>query len=176
MTPVPFDRAGLKGASGYGHPDVGTRSPSHGQATPAPDLSLAAIAQRTSLGQASVQQPRSGAGLAACGVERWAVKTLTDRDADEVDFTAKRTTVDRLRLLLRPAHLGARVPPVSALTRACGRASASSFTYLRGRAMITGVGPFDFKHGQTGVAPNAIELHPVIGFDLVSATCTRTAG
>ncbi len=28
---------------------------------------------------------------------------------------------------------------------------------------ITGVGFFDFEHGQSGVAPNAIELHPVLG-------------
>lgn len=27
---------------------------------------------------------------------------------------------------------------------------------------VTGVGFFDFDHGQTGVAPNAIELHPVV--------------
>jgi hypothetical protein len=27
---------------------------------------------------------------------------------------------------------------------------------------ITGVGFFDFRHGQRGLAPNAIELHPVI--------------
>ncbi len=27
---------------------------------------------------------------------------------------------------------------------------------------ITGVGFFDFAHGQTGLAPNAIELHPVL--------------
>jgi hypothetical protein len=27
---------------------------------------------------------------------------------------------------------------------------------------ITGVGFFDFIHGQRGVAPNAIELHPVL--------------
>ncbi len=31
---------------------------------------------------------------------------------------------------------------------------------------ITGVGFFDFKHGQTGLAPNGIELHPVIGFEV----------
>jgi hypothetical protein len=36
-------------------------------------------------------------------------------------------------------------------------------------ATITGVGFFDFDHGQTGVAPNAIELHPVLGFG--RATC-----
>jgi hypothetical protein len=51
-----------------------------------------------------------------------------------------------------------------AFIRACGFTSSSHFTLLRGTATITGVGFFDFQHGQTGVAPNAIELHPVIGF------------
>jgi hypothetical protein len=32
------------------------------------------------------------------------------------------------------------------------------------RACVTGVAFFDFLHGQTGVAPNGIELHPVLGF------------
>jgi hypothetical protein len=32
------------------------------------------------------------------------------------------------------------------------------------RARVTGVAFFDFLHGQTGVAPNGIELHPVLGF------------
>jgi hypothetical protein len=32
------------------------------------------------------------------------------------------------------------------------------------RAAVTGVAFFDYDHGQTGVAPNAIELHPVLGF------------
>jgi len=32
------------------------------------------------------------------------------------------------------------------------------------RARVTGVAFSDFKHGQTGVAPNAIELHPILGF------------
>jgi hypothetical protein len=35
------------------------------------------------------------------------------------------------------------------------------------------VGFFDFWHGQNGVAPNAIELHPVLGF---SGTCRRSGG
>lgn len=51
-----------------------------------------------------------------------------------------------------------------AIERACGAASASSFTRLRGTATIDGVGFFDFKHGQRGAAPNAIELHPVLRF------------
>ena len=32
------------------------------------------------------------------------------------------------------------------------------------RARVTGVAFFDFLHGQTGVARNGIELHPVLGF------------
>jgi hypothetical protein len=32
------------------------------------------------------------------------------------------------------------------------------------RARVTGVAFFDFEHGQTGVAPNAIELHPILAF------------
>jgi len=32
------------------------------------------------------------------------------------------------------------------------------------RARLTGVAFFDFNHGQTGVAPNAIELHPILAF------------
>jgi hypothetical protein len=53
---------------------------------------------------------------------------------------------------------------------ACGSISSSSFTDLRGRVRITGVGFWDEDHGQTGVAPNAIELHPVLAF---SRSCSR---
>ena len=55
----------------------------------------------------------------------------------------------------------------AALVRACGYPSSSSFTPLNGTATITGVGFFDFFHGQTGVAPNGIELHPVLAFSHV---------
>jgi len=30
--------------------------------------------------------------------------------------------------------------------------------------LLPGVAFFDFDHGQTGVAPNAIELHLILGF------------
>lgn len=33
------------------------------------------------------------------------------------------------------------------------------------QATVVGVGFFDFLHGQTGVAPNGIELHPVLSID-----------
>ena len=32
------------------------------------------------------------------------------------------------------------------------------------RARVVGVAFCDFKHGQTGVAPNTIELHPILDF------------
>jgi hypothetical protein len=36
------------------------------------------------------------------------------------------------------------------------------------RARVVGVAFFDYRHGQTGVAPNGIELHPVLGFACLS--------
>jgi hypothetical protein len=45
-----------------------------------------------------------------------------------------------------------------------GMPSADRFTAVNGTATITGVGFFDFLHGQRGVAPNGIELHPVLDF------------
>ena len=62
-----------------------------------------------------------------------------------------------------------------------GRATATrrrQMTKARGlvqvcsRARVTGVAFFDFKHGQTGVAPNAIELHPVLAFRCLSGAGT----
>ena len=47
-----------------------------------------------------------------------------------------------------------------------------SFTNLSGTATLTGVGFFDELHGQTGVAPNGIELHPVLSF---SGSCSGPA-
>jgi hypothetical protein len=54
----------------------------------------------------------------------------------------------------------------------------SSFINLSGSATVTGVGFFDVLHGQTGVAPNGIELHPALAFSFgtASATTTTTTG
>ncbi len=57
-----------------------------------------------------------------------------------------------------------------AFVAACGSPS-TSFKRLSGTATISGVGFFDQIHGQKGVAPNGIELHPVVGF--TGATCGR---
>jgi len=40
--------------------------------------------------------------------------------------------------------------------------ATTSFQTANVPVQITGVGMFDFLHGQTGVAPNGIELHPII--------------
>jgi hypothetical protein len=49
------------------------------------------------------------------------------------------------------------------LMDACGRPTPR-LTALDGTATVTGVGFFDYDHGQAGVARNAIELHPVLRF------------
>jgi hypothetical protein len=69
----------------------------------------------------------------------------------------------------RSAMLSAR----SSVLRACGPAPNSYFTSLRGSATITGVGFFDVRHPlpQRGVAPNDIELRPVLEFR--STNCLR---
>src|SRR5262249_6877291 len=41
-------------------------------------------------------------------------------------------------------------------------AATTSFKTTSTPVRVTGIGMFDFLHGQTGVAPNGIELHPVI--------------
>jgi hypothetical protein len=46
--------------------------------------------------------------------------------------------------------------------------TARNAVRLCARASVTGVAFFDFNHGQTGVAPNAIELHPVLRFRCLS--------
>jgi hypothetical protein len=156
----------------------------------------------------------------SCGVEAWAVKTLTDPNASQVNLTPLRTTVPRLdamsvtsegqrtnppqvfklkatRLIkykLEPdsdIHLvlqstldasktmiaeipdpacasGSRVYNQIVAARAAFVSQIGSpqsyFISLNQLINVQGVGFFDYFHGQTGVAPNAIELHPVIAF------------
>jgi hypothetical protein len=47
-------------------------------------------------------------------------------------------------------------------------ASARAAVRVCTRARVTGVAFFDFMHGQTGAALNAIELHPILGFKCLS--------
>ena len=56
-----------------------------------------------------------------------------------------------------------------------GQPSAGQLTDIAGTVVLTGVGFFDFLHGQTGVAPNGIELHPILSIALAqSPTATPT--
>lgn len=156
-----------------------------------------------------------------CGVERWAIKTLTDPAAGQVSFVAHPVKIAALRALPAPAKsaLGpSRIRPVeletftvqatviawkqeadldfhlelsdaqhhtmiaeipsptcvaksrvrsqitaarAATIAALGQPSMVKFQTVSRAVTITGVGFFDFLHGQRGVAPNGIELHPV---------------
>lgn len=45
---------------------------------------------------------------------------------------------------------------------------SDKFPHVAVAVVVTGVGFFDFLHGQTGAAPNGIELHPVLKIELES--------
>jgi hypothetical protein len=48
--------------------------------------------------------------------------------------------------------------------------ASTSFQFANVPVQVTGVGMFDFLHGQTGVAPNGIELHPILDINFTSPT------
>ncbi|MGH8460576.1 MAG: PPC domain-containing protein [Stenotrophobium sp.] len=80
-----------------------------------------------------------------------------------------------------PACVGASSPFTSGIQSARqvfdNKYSASgSFKTVSIPVCLTGVGFFDFQHGQTGVAPNAIELHPVLGIQFNPTSCNGTSG
>lgn len=159
-----------------------------------------------------------------CGTERWSVKTLSDADRNNVNFTPKEATVGWLTSQEHPSQSppDQRIGAIEAQTykvRArlisytpeedgdlhiviadvedpsktmiaeipspdCAGACASGHVeeFRKARAVImglsdqvprsavvvTGVGFFDFLHGQAGAAPNGIELHPVLKIELES--------
>jgi hypothetical protein len=66
-----------------------------------------------------------------------------------------------------PTCVGAGSPLLSSVTKARNEFNAkftvtTSFKTANVPVTVTGVGFFDFLHGQTGVAPNGIELHSVL--------------
>lgn len=66
-----------------------------------------------------------------------------------------------------PSCVGSSSPFASGISHARAQFDArftatSSFKTTNTPVQVMGVGMFDFFHGQTGVAPNGIELHPVI--------------
>jgi hypothetical protein len=82
-----------------------------------------------------------------------------------------------------PACVGAGSPLLSGIQKARGEFDAKytptgSFHTADVPVTVTGVGFFDFDHGQTGVAPNAIELHAVLDIQFGGGTTggTTTSG
>ena len=66
-----------------------------------------------------------------------------------------------------PACVGSSSPLLTSIQKARGEFNAKyspsgTFQTANVPVTVTGVGFFDFQHGQTGVAPNAIELHAVL--------------
>jgi hypothetical protein len=82
-----------------------------------------------------------------------------------VEFPAYSRTVGASRVARRARHRAR-----TRLVAACGH-PGDSFSALHGSATISGVGLWDLRHGQRGLAPNGIELHPAVGFRLRSASC-----
>jgi hypothetical protein len=148
--------------------------------------------------------------MAACGTERWSVKTLKDHPSL---LPVQTTTVHYLVTRPAPAslpptrlpfelhvytvtaavtymhseadgdihivltsgadHMIAESPNTGCTTGASAirrsqMTAARSQLKLCAKAQVTGVAFFDFKHGQHGVAPNAIELHPILAFHCLS--------
>ncbi len=179
---------------------------------------------------ASEREPE--AELAACGIERWSVKTGTDAGAPAIDLThSVRTNVATMRLWIPPRTLPidsrvspfettlvvvdailvkykleddsdihlvimdplgntmiAEIPspvcvttgPFTALI-ASARAEfeanfsvTTSFKNTNTPVQLIGIGFFDYIHGQTGVAPNGIEIHPVLSMQVSPNQATPT--
>jgi hypothetical protein len=92
-------------------------------------------------------------------------KSETDSDYHLVlSDAAGNTLIGEIPL---PACVGTGSPFLSKITNARAEFNAkltatSSFQTVSIPVRITGVGMFDFLHGQTGVAPNGIEIHPIL--------------
>lgn len=101
------------------------------------------------------------------------VTTATIEDDSDIHLVIAQPGASRRTMIVEFPHPGCVAKPFNrvqirrarrAILRDCGPISSSSFTDLKGTVTITGVGFWDEDHGQTGVAPNAIELHPVLSF------------
>lgn len=90
--------------------------------------------------------------------------TIVKSESDGDYHMVLRSTIDPTKTMIAES-----IPPSCAQTSPFASQISTVRTmveHLRNqlpvRVTITGVGYFDFLHGQTGVAPNGIELHPVL--------------
>ena len=84
------------------------------------------------------------------------IRSESDNDLHLVLSDGRRTMIAETPLVSCAGHATLAARKQMSRTRAAVRLCA--------KATLTGVAFFDYYHGQTGVAPSAIELHPVLGF------------
>ena len=79
-----------------------------------------------------------------------------------------------------PACVGAMSPFLTGITNSRAKVDArlsptDGFQSANLPIQVTGVGFFDVLHGQTGVAPNGIELHPILDLSFTNQSATLLA-
>lgn len=90
--------------------------------------------------------------------------TLVKSESDGDLHMVLRSTIDPSKTMIVesiPSSCAAGSPFINQITSARSTVLALENS-LPHKITITGIGYFDFIHGQTGVAPNGIELHPVL--------------
>jgi hypothetical protein len=93
-------------------------------------------------------------------------RVTLDRPEDDLDYHLVLRSGPRTMIAETPSSLCTKgATPYRRRQMANARAKAR----LCSRARVTGVAFFDFLHGQTGVARNGIELHPVLDFVCLSS-------
>jgi len=85
----------------------------------------------------------------------WRADIKVARDAMDKKLGGPLTAKD-----FNPAEMGP--PTTERFAKARMADETAAMTQVNASATITGVGFFDSSHGQTGVAPSAIELHPIL--------------
>ena len=99
-------------------------------------------------------------------------ETVTEAMGPAVSGLGRRHELQRRRRTMIAESPMASCDNTATLYRQRQMASARARVRLCARASVTGVAFFDFYHGQTGVAPNAIELHPILAFRCLTASST----
>jgi hypothetical protein len=95
------------------------------------------------------------------GNPKWLAEIKNARDAMDKKLGAPLQPVGFKREDMAP-------PTVERAERPPKQGSAGEgMTPVNARAIITGAGFFDSSHGQTGVAPTAIEIHPIFSIEFM---------
>jgi len=90
----------------------------------------------------------------------WLAKIKTARDAMDAQLGHPLAPVD-----FKPEEMG--VPNKERFESKPMKDETAAMTKIGLKATIIGVGFFDSSHGQTGVAPSAIELHPIFSIQFL---------